>query len=174
MKQVSEPGSLVSDPRTGGKPPSFERFFRDGHVRLLRALYLVTGSREEAEELMQEAFLKVWERWDRVSVMEDPTGYLYRTAMNAFRSRYRRVAAATRRTFSREPRDEFAAVDARDEVTRALAALTRRQRAALVVTELLGYGTEEAARILGVKPVTVRVLASQGRAALRELLEPER
>jgi RNA polymerase sigma-70 factor (ECF subfamily) len=105
--------------------------------------------------------------------MDDPTGYLYRTAMNAFRSRYRRLATAARRTFAREPKDEFGAVDARDVVTRALATLTRRQRAALVVTELLGYGTEDAASILGVKPVTVHVLASQGRAALRERMESD-
>ena len=55
-------------------------------------------------------------------------------------------------------------------MARALARLTRRQRAAIVLTEYLSYTTDEAGAILGVKPVTVRVLASQGRAALREAL----
>jgi RNA polymerase sigma-70 factor, ECF subfamily len=40
------------------------------------------GNRAEAEELAQDAFLKVWERWDRVADIEEPVGYLYRTAMN--------------------------------------------------------------------------------------------
>ena len=149
----------------------FEAFFRREHDRLVRALYLVTGDAHEADELAQEAFLKVWERWDRVGAMDDPVGYLYRTSMNAFRSRLRRAATALRRAVpSARPRDDFASVDERDAVRRALGTLTRRQRAAIVLTEYLGYGTDEAGAILGVKPVTVRVLASQGRAALRETL----
>ncbi len=56
-------------------------------------------------------------------------------------------------------------------MARALARLPRRQRSAIVLTELLGYGSEEAGRILGVKDVTVRSLASQARAALRTHLE---
>ena len=39
---------------------------------------------------MQEAFLRVWERWNKVSAMESPTGYLHHAAMNIFRNRYRR------------------------------------------------------------------------------------
>ena len=56
---------------------------------------------------------------------------------------------------------------------RTLASLTTRQRAAIVVTELLGYDSEDAGRILGVRPGTVRMLASQARAALRERKERE-
>ena len=48
-----------------------------------------------------------------------------------------------------------------------LLGLPPRQRAALVLTEIFGYSSEQAARIRGVRPTTVRVLASQGRAALR-------
>ena len=57
----------------------------------------MTGNREEAKELMQDAFLKLWERWDRIRSIEDRNGYLYRTAMNGFRSRYRRAKVAARR-----------------------------------------------------------------------------
>jgi RNA polymerase sigma-70 factor (ECF subfamily) len=131
----------------------------------------MTGNRHEAEEITQDAFLALWERWDRVAGMEEPVGYLYRTAMNVFRKRLRRAATAVRRAVSRadEP-DVFAAADARHVVAQALAGLSRRQRAALVLTELLGYSSEEAGRALGIKPVTVRVLASQGRAAMRQNL----
>ncbi|HLA92260.1 MAG TPA: sigma-70 family RNA polymerase sigma factor [Actinomycetota bacterium] len=152
-------------------PASFEGFFEAEHARLLRALYLVTGNVQEAEELMQDAFLAVWERWDRVATMDEPVGYLYRTAMNRFRSRLRRVNRAARKVVgSAAGGDAFAAADERDALARALATLPERQRAALVLTELLGYGSEEAGRILGVRDVTVRSLASQARAALRENL----
>src|SRR5262249_27332631 len=44
---------------------AFAELFASEHERLFRALYLITGSSQESEELMQDAFLKVWERWDR-------------------------------------------------------------------------------------------------------------
>jgi RNA polymerase sigma factor (sigma-70 family) len=179
MDRMNEPGSAVSERNSRAVPvpapaagPSFEAFFEAEHARLLRALFLVTGNVQEAEELMQDAFVAVWERWDRVGSMEEPTGYLYRTAMNRFRSRLRRATRAARRVVgSAEGDDQFSAADERDALARGLAALPRRQRAAIVLTELLGYGSEEAGRILGVKDVTVRSLASQARAALRDHLE---
>jgi RNA polymerase sigma-70 factor (ECF subfamily) len=104
--------------------------------------------------------------------MEKPTGYLYRTAMNRFRSRLRRAARAARRLAGgAEGGDAFAAADERDALARALAALPGRQRAAVVLTELLGYDSAEAGRILGVKGATVRSHASQARSALRGHLE---
>lgn len=175
MERMQEPASAVSDrraPPEPARPPSFEAFFQVEHERLQRALYLVTGDVQEAEELMQDAFIAVWERWDRVGEMDEPTGYLYRTAMNRFRSRLRRASRAARRAVgAREGVDAFAVADERDSVARALARLPERQRAAVVLTELLGYSSEEAGRILGVKDVTVRSLASQARAALRTHLE---
>jgi DNA-directed RNA polymerase specialized sigma24 family protein len=49
---------------------TFEGFFESERVRLYRALFAVTGSRSEAEDIAQDAFLKVWERWDRVGRMD--------------------------------------------------------------------------------------------------------
>src|SRR2546426_8692171 len=150
----------------------FEEFYQRERDGLFGALVLITGSRHEAEELAQDAFLALWERWDRVAGLEDPTGYLYRTAMNAFRKRRRRAAVALRRAVGAEPQqDVFAAADARQVVASALAGLSRRQRAALVLTELLGFSSDEAGKALGVRPVTVRVLASQGRAAMKKTME---
>ena len=74
------------------EPLSFEAFFEDQARTLFRRLCAVTGNAAEAEEIMQDAFLALWERWDRVSTLADPTGYLYRTAMNVFRRRRRRAA----------------------------------------------------------------------------------
>ena len=151
---------------------TFETFFDAEHERLFRALYVLTGSTVEAEEIMQDTFVAVWERWDRVAGMEEPTGYLFKTALNRFRSRIRRAARAARwATNAPDVRDEFALVDERDALARALALLPARQRAAIVLTELLGYNPEGAAYVLGVKESTVRSLSSRGRQALRQRLE---
>jgi len=64
-------------------------------------------------------------------------------------------------------RDPFDEVDIREDVLRMLRDLAPRQRAALVLLDLYGYGSEEAARIMGIRPSTVRALATQGRAVLR-------
>jgi RNA polymerase sigma factor (sigma-70 family) len=151
----------------------FRSFFEDEHRRLFKTLYFVTGDRQEAADLMQEAFLKLWERWDRIEHVEDPVAYLFRTALNGNRSRLR---AARRAASKRLPlglvRDEFEDAELREDVRQLLAALAPRQRAALLLLDLYDYGSEEAGRILGVRPSTVRALASQGRAVLRERWRP--
>jgi RNA polymerase sigma-70 factor, ECF subfamily len=147
---------------------TFEAFFDQHHERLYRALWLVTRNRHEAEEIAQDAFLKVWERWDRVASLDEPGGYLYRTSMNVFRSRRRRSAVALRRAVRQLPRDdELEAVEERDVVIRALAGLATRPRAAIVLTDLLGMSSEEAGEALGIRGGTVRVLLGRARAALR-------
>jgi RNA polymerase sigma-70 factor, ECF subfamily len=151
---------------------SFEAFYDAQSRTLFRRLWLVTGNRSEAEELMQDAFLKVWERWEQVGAMEDPVGYLYRTAMNLFRKRYRRAVLALRRTVGLAPsRDDFADADDRETVRRVLSTLPARQRAALVLTEMLGFSPEDAGRALGVQASTVRSLSHQGRESFRKAME---
>ena len=92
--------------------------------------------------------MKVWERWDRVATMENPIGYLYRTALNLHRRRLRRASVAMRKAFNLLPDvDELAGVDTRDEAVRLLSRLTPRERSAIVITAYLGYSTEEAGRL---------------------------
>ena len=154
---------------------SFEEFFEAENTRLYGALCLVTHDRNDAEELTQEAFVRLFERWDRVGRMDDPEGYLYRTAMNLFRKRYRRGLLAAKRTIGlAQPDGSIDEVDARDATVRALAPLTPQQRASIVLTDLLGYRSEEAARMLGVRPSTVRMHASRGRATLKRTMSEER
>jgi DNA-directed RNA polymerase specialized sigma24 family protein len=94
--------------------------------------------------------------------------------MNLFRKRHRRAMLALRRTVSVElRRDEFAVAEDRSVVARWLGELAPRQRAALVLTELIGFSSDEAGRMLGVRPGTVRALASQGRAALKQHMEAD-
>jgi len=149
-------------------PISFEELFHTEGTRLFRALCVFTGDRAEAEDLAQDAFVRVWSTWDRVGVMDDPTGYLYRTAMNGARSRYRRSILALKRQFRPwEHRHELSMADDRVELARNLARLTPKQRAASVLLDSLGLSAEEAGAVLGISSGTVRTQASRGRAELR-------
>lgn len=153
----------------GADQVTFEDFFREQEARLYRSLCMITGSREEAEEISQEAFLKVWERWDRVSTMESPSGFLFTVGMNMFRSRHRSAMRAIKRGVSaREPDDVFAAIEGRDLVFHALKQLIPQQRAAVVLTSLLGFTSEEVGAMLGIKAATVRTLTSRARGAMKE------
>jgi len=108
------------------------------------------------------------ERWDRVGALDDPVGYLFKTALNLRRSAIRRAMTSAARSIHPPTDDDpIQGVLERDEAMRALASLTTRQRAAIVVTELLGYSSQEAGGILGIRPGTVRMLTSQARATLR-------
>ena len=151
---------------------SFERFFEQEQERLLRALSVITGSRREAEDLAQEAFTKVFERWEVVSTMAEPAGYLHRTAMNLFRNQYRRAKVAITRAVRLGPtQDVYKPIEDRDAASRALGELTARQRAALVLTEALGYSGEETGQLLGIKASTVWALTHQARNALHGSVE---
>ena len=176
---MDEPLRLVSDQAPIGAGAAqeaaqptlidFEDLVHAEHAGLYGALCLISRDRGEAEDVMQEAFLKVWERWDRVQEMEHPAGYLYRTALNLHRKRRRRASVAIRRAVGLgTSRDSLADVETRDAVVRALGALTPRQRESVVLVDLLDYTSEEAAELMGIAAATVRVLASQGRAAIRE------
>jgi len=162
-------GDVIRFPVTEPAPPDFAVFFAEEHRGLYEALYFVTGNRADAAELMQDAFLKLWERWDRIERIADPKGYLFRVALNGFRMRARAASRAARRLVpvASSP-DPFDRVDLREDVRRLLLDLTPRQRAALVLLDMYGYGSEEAARIMGIRPSTVRALATQGRAVLRK------
>jgi RNA polymerase sigma-70 factor, ECF subfamily len=160
---------LNPEPEAPVTPLSFEELFLEVHDRLFRALYFITGSSADAEELMQEAFLKLWERWDRIDEIDDPVAYLFRSTLNGFRMRIRRTRVAARRLVPMaSTRDPFDDVNVREDVRRMLRGIPPRQRTAIVLTEIFGYSSEQAARIMRIRPTTVRVLASQGRAALRE------
>ena len=170
MSVPLEPGVAEGGRCAATAAEDFESFFREQHDGLFRALCLVTGSRQEAEDVTQVAFMRVFERWDRVASMERPDGFLYRVAMNEFRSRYRRAKRAIRRAVTAAPTDDAfeEAIEDRDVVIRALRELVPRQRAALVLTALLEYSSEEAGELLGIDGATVRTLGSRARASMRK------
>ncbi|TML00618.1 MAG: RNA polymerase sigma factor [Actinobacteria bacterium] len=161
-------GDVVRLPVAQEAPRDFATFFADEHRGLLKLLYFVTGNRADAADLMQDAFLKLWERWDRVDRITDPRAYLFRVALNGSRMRARAAIRAARRLVPMaSSHDPFDQATLREDVRQMLLELSPRQRAALVLLDLHGFGSKEAARIMGIRSSTVRALATQGRAVLR-------
>ena len=146
-------------------------FCRVEHRRLVGLLSLYCGDRHVAEELAQGAFVKALEHWDRVREMDNPAGYLYRTAVNTRRSVARRLRFAAQRALSLRPPDVIAQSDDRDQIRRALATLPASQREAIVLVGWLGLTDAEAGRVLGVSAGAVRVRISRAKASLRPLME---
>ena len=164
--ELIEDRRVVEDER-----PDFSEFFEVEYRRLGKALYLLTGDRVEADDIAQEALVRVYERWDRVGRARSPTGYLYRTALNLRRSRLRRLRTASRHRAEERPGDPLAAIEERTDVMAMLTLLPRQQRTAVVLVDWLALDISESARIMRIKESTVRVHLSRGRKALRESAE---
>jgi RNA polymerase sigma factor (sigma-70 family) len=164
---MSESVELRSVPASA-ELPNFEVFFEAEYTHLCGALYLLTGDPLEAEDVAQEAMTRALERWDRIRAMDSPTGYVYRTAMTLNRHRIRRIAARASRVFADEPsQDHSSTVGDQQDVRRALAKLSHREREALILVDWLQMSADEAGTVLGIKAGSVRVRLHRGRTTLR-------
>lgn len=144
----------------------FDTFFQTEYQRLFQTMYLLVRNRTQAEDIAQEAMARTYERWDGI---RDPAGYVYRTAFNLRRGWLRRLALATaKRPEQASARDELEAAEHRVDALRALAKLPRTQRQALVLVEWVGMTAEEASRVLGIQPVSVRGRVHRAKATLRQ------
>ena len=152
----------------------FSSFFSAHCERLVRAMYLLTGDNLEAEDLSQEAFVRTYERWDRISRMKSPAGYLYRTALNLNRRRLRRVLRSVSGAHLRDAsssEDPEVAVAARTDVANAVRSLARGQREVVILREWLDLPIDELAELLGISPESARVRLHRARQVLRKRLE---
>jgi RNA polymerase sigma factor (sigma-70 family) len=144
----------------------YDTFFHTEYQRLFHTMYLLVRDRAQAEDIAQEAMARTYERWRGI---RDPAGYAYRTAFNLRRSWLRRLAmAAAKRPEPASARDEVEAAERRVDVLRALAELPRTQREALVLVAWADMTAEEAGRVLGIQPVSVRGRVHRAKATLRQ------
>lgn len=141
------------------------------YPQVVGTLTLVVGDRMTAEELAQETFVKVWQRWDHVRTMDSPEGWTHHVGMNLARSWLRRRAAARRaqRRLESDAAVQVPDVDRDDvlAVREALAALPRRQREAIVLRYYAGLDVAATAEAMGCPPGTVTALCHRARAAMR-------
>jgi RNA polymerase sigma-70 factor (sigma-E family) len=159
-------------PDSDGGGGDFADFVARSLPALLRFGYVLTGSPQEAEDLVQDALAKSLRRWRRVQA-DNPVAYTRRVMINTHLTRWRRWGARVRLGDVPEAATDDVGLrrgEDWDALRRALAHLPSRQRAVLVLRYLEDLPDTAIAALLGCSPGTVRSQAARGLAALRPLL----
>lgn len=160
----------------GNADVALEQLYDEHYVRLVRLAVLLLRDPGRAEEVVQDSFVAVYRRWDRLPGADVPA-YLRQTVVNRSRSVLRHLAVVSRhppQATADEPGadDDVLRADRRRTVLDALAALPRRQREVLALRYYLDLSEREIAETLGISAGAVKSHASRGAAALRRTLTP--
>jgi RNA polymerase sigma factor (sigma-70 family) len=144
---------------------TFDDLFRRRYEPMVRVAFLLVGTRAEAEDVVQDAFARIELRWAR---LDNPEGYLRRCVVNRCHDVLRRRRLEQRFLLLR--RDDTSELQA-DELGDALAVLSPKRRAAVVLRYYDGLREREIAEILGVRQGTVKSMLHRALAQLREVIE---
>ena len=159
---------------TPTRDDEFTRFARTSSATLTRTAYLLTGDRELAAELVQEALVKTYLAWRRVRP-DEATAYARRVLVNLNIDRWRRrPALPTDDLDGPDPVDAHRQVDDRDEIVRLLGELPPQQRRVIVLRYFNDLSEAEVAHHLGISVGSVKSSASRGLASLRTRHAPAR
>jgi len=150
---------------------ALREFLHASYPRLVAAVALVCGSRPAAEDAVQEALLRAWERSEKGDEIDSLEGWVTTVGLNLARSRLRRIRTErrARARLAGSAVGEPPSVD-RIDVDRALAALPRRQREVAVLRYYLQLSTREVASALELDEGTVKSTLFRARAALAQAL----
>jgi RNA polymerase sigma-70 factor, ECF subfamily len=150
---------------------SFDELYRETSARLMRFGYAITGDAAEAQDLVQEAYLRAWQHWRSLVAHPNPEGWLRLVLTRLAADRWRRIrrsSALLRRTGPPE------VIPPANEDTLVLVAALRRlplaHRQALALHYLLDMPLAQIADETGVPVGTVKSWLSRGRAELAEAL----
>jgi RNA polymerase sigma-70 factor (ECF subfamily) len=152
-------------------PESFDAFYAGSVRRVICQLYALTGHRAEAEDVVQEAYARAWQRWERVSGYADPEGWVRTVAYRISVSSWRK--AVSRGTAHRRHGAAGHAPEVSPDyvvVIGALRKIKEGQRRAIVLHHLVGLSVAEIARETGASNAAVKAQLSRGRQALSVLL----
>jgi RNA polymerase sigma-70 factor (sigma-E family) len=149
----------------------FDAFYRSTRQRLLGVVYLLTGDLAEAQDAVQEAFIRAWQRWDTVRALANPEAWVRVVACRVATSRWRSTRSRLK-AHRRHGIDE--AVAPPDPLVLDLVIALRRlpleQRVALTLHYLVGLSVADVATETGAPTGTVKARLSRGRRALAEIL----
>ena len=155
----------------------FDAFVAGAGSRLLRTAYLLTGDQRAAEDLLQDALLRVWSRWSRVRAAEHPLAYARRVLVTTSVSRWRasRTRTAGERLMAEPPETSThdAEPDRDDELWLAVLSLPPRQRAVMVLAYYEDLTDADTADVLGCTIGTVKSQRAKALRSLRVLLAEE-
>jgi RNA polymerase sigma factor (sigma-70 family) len=147
--------------------------YRDHGGAAIRLAYLMTGDRARAEDLVQDAFVRMLARLRHIRETDTLRAYLNRTIVNLAKNEYRRegrLRAFLTNTRAAGPETTaLPEVEVRDEVHSQLLRLPRRQRAALVLRYCEDQSEAEVADALGTSAKAVRSLVGRGLETLRNM-----
>jgi RNA polymerase sigma-70 factor (ECF subfamily) len=154
----------------------FDAWYLREHPRVVSAVAAITGRPSVAGEAADEAFTRACERWERVRAMDSPGGWVHRTALNVARRQLRR-SGHERRLLGRIAAGADAVVEAAPpawsgELWDALAALTDRQREAVVLRHVADLTVAEVAAAMGIAPGTAAWTLHAARQRLSDRLAP--
>jgi RNA polymerase sigma-70 factor (ECF subfamily) len=149
---------------------SFAGFYAMHHDSVARALSVTLGDDHLATEAVDEAMARAYQRWDYVRDLESPGGWVYTVGLNWTRSLLRR-SFRSKSIAGRESVSDIAAAQCSDpDLDRALRNLSIDQRAVVVCRHLIGYSELETARVLGIRPGTVKSRLNRALTGLRSSL----
>ena len=148
-------------------PGTFDAFYSGSVRRVTGQLYAMTGSRAEAEDCVQEAYARAWQRWDKVSGYGDPEAWVRTVAYRVSVSTWRK-AASMRAAHRRHgvPDDLHGLSPDYVAIIAALRKIPPRQRQAIVLYHLVGLSVEEIARETASPSGTVKARLARGRQAM--------
>lgn len=143
----------------------FEALYRTEYGRMVRLARGLVDTTERAEEVVQDAFAKVFDRWDK---LDTPGGYLRTAVVNGARSELRKREVRRRIGLDRRPET---GPGQRDYLMDALDKLPPKRKVALVLRFYADLPEKDIAELMGVRPGTVKSMLSRGLAQLREVIE---
>ncbi|MCX4386701.1 SigE family RNA polymerase sigma factor [Micromonospora peucetia] len=149
----------------------FDEFYRGSRQRLLGFVYALTGDLAEAQDAVQEAYIRAWQRWSTVSTYEEPEAWVRVVASRIAVSRWRSLRSRARAYLRHGASESVPGPDtATVEVVTALRLLPEEQRTAIALYYLVGLPVAEVARQTAAPVGTVKARLSRGRTALAGLL----
>jgi RNA polymerase sigma-70 factor, ECF subfamily len=168
-----------------GDVTAFDEIIISHQRKVITLAWRLLGNQDDARDAAQETFLRVYRHLNKFDPTRDFSGWLYRIAINVCRDFARRrnrrkhasleaeVEAGNLPEPASRDNTEAAAVHAQEKamIARALATLTAKERAAIVLRDMEGLPTEEVARILGSSPVTVRSQICSARKKIKTFRE---
>ena len=163
--------------QTGGSwERDMEQFFREHHGFVYRTAHGILGRPEDAEDVVQNLFLKFLQHEPSPGVRKDPSAYLYRAAvnesLNVLRSRKRRHESdGVEGLEIAEPRTDRANDNVRTKLRELLSELEPDIARILTLHYEQGYSDTEIAQMLGCKRGKIAMILSRSRAQLHEFLE---
>lgn len=149
----------------------FDAFYTATNRRVLHQMYAMTGNLADAQDVLQEAYARAWQRWSRVSTYDDPAAWVRTVAWRLAASRWRKARnGVTAMLRHGVPEDSPGPGVDNVALVAALRQLPEAQRRAIVLHHLGGLSVAEVAHETGSPEGTVKARLARGRAALAALL----